>query len=947
METEEKSIRISWIILAVSMCFMWFIFAPLDAYFANIEEYWFSFHDIMPVVLVSFLIALAVMATVFLLINLTHLRLVAFSLITSFLVFFYIQGNYIPRNYGVLNGFEIDWAQYTNLGMASIDLGIVCLVLFIIGLIKFKEKMFEIGKYIALFLIIIQVVTLSVTYIQKVVLANKGNKNNIVVTDKDLLTLSENGDNIVVFLLDTFDVEYMDRIIEENPGKYEEILEDFTWYKDTLSAYPTTKGAIPQILSGIWYENDVPFDDYVAAAYKQSALCKEFKERGYTFDIYTESIFLNKEEGFYNNVIKDSYHLSDHVGFARDLYKLIAFYYMPHQLKKNFFIDTASFDKYKTVSLDDKAYSENTQNFFNTVNEIGFTKTDRGNLFKFYHLDGVHGPFTFGESFKDQEPENYTAETEAKGNMTLLKLVFDQMKAIDVYNSSTIILLADHGHINYSQNPIFMIKNRNESHAFDIADSEMSYEFLPSIFSELSQGHSVGTDFIDALKPENGKRRFLYYSWDNAWDKNYLPGMDEMFSEGKAWDPKSLKSSGRKFIPQEEAKNYKVGDTLSFKAEGNTAQPYCVYGVSWTQPEGTWTDGTESAMRMKLNGKYENLKLSFTAKPFYHEQYVKIIANNNEVGSLVVNDEGNYDLIIPHDYITDNELTLQFQFSTPVHVPTALMLATDERYVALFLKSMTLSSTDQGFDIGNQQAIEPKDYGTIFFYPSELSTQGIKEEGRILLAKGQLQYGPYIALKEGMWQVYVEGNNLETASYHVTADCGKTTIPVYLIEQKNDHLIYYFEIDKEMESVEFLVGCPDDTTISINRVLLSKSDEEMKVQYKDKTIFCATDLLSEGILVDDRIELSGGQKQYGPYIPLQAGIWEVRVDGEGLDKAKYYATANSGVDVLPIETISVASNCIVYRLKLEEDMKDVEFLVCGLGNTPVYVDSVTLSSADN
>lgn len=67
------------------------------------------------------------------------------------------------------------------------------------------------------------------------------------------------------------DARFVTPMLEENPD-YREIFEDFTYYPNTVGAYPFTMMAIPHILSGEWFENQESFWDYNVNAFKNAPL---------------------------------------------------------------------------------------------------------------------------------------------------------------------------------------------------------------------------------------------------------------------------------------------------------------------------------------------------------------------------------------------------------------------------------------------------------------------------------------------------------------------------------------------------------------------------------------------------------------------------------------------------------------------------------------------------
>ena len=54
-----------------------------------------------------------------------------------------------------------------------------------------------------------------------------------------------------------------------------------------------------------------------------------------------------------------------------------------------------------------------------------------------------------------------------------MKKYFDKLRNAGLYDKTDIVILADHGNIGYSQNPIFMVKNANELHEFKISNQKI------------------------------------------------------------------------------------------------------------------------------------------------------------------------------------------------------------------------------------------------------------------------------------------------------------------------------------------------------------------------------------------------------------------------------------------------------------------------------------------
>lgn len=342
---------------------------------------------------------------------------------------------------------------------------------------------------------LVQIVTLLTLVIQDAINLSDNDCDFKVVTDYKMLNLSGNS-NVIVFILDAFDGEYFNYLLDKDYNMYSDVFEDFTYYKDTLGAYPTTKGALPQILTGVWYENEMPYADYVENAYMNNNIYKCFEENAYSVGIYTGRRYLSSNIDKYENVELGTYKIGNKLDFINNLYKMVAFNYAPHQWKKFFFYDSTNFESQKKLASKHSAYSGDVQTFERKLNIDGIAAFEKNNCFRLYHLEGTHAPYTFGENLVTDENIEYTPYDEAAGCCMLVKKYINKLKDLGIYDNTTIVIMADQGGIGYSQSPIYLVKNRNQTHDFKISDIPMSYEYLPNIWTALIDGVMVDETFV-------------------------------------------------------------------------------------------------------------------------------------------------------------------------------------------------------------------------------------------------------------------------------------------------------------------------------------------------------------------------------------------------------------------------------------------------------------------
>ena len=693
-----------------AISFQFCVFAPLEAYFSNAAEFWFRLPHLLPIVLTVFAVVFVVLSAAGLLLGRTKAGACLYSFFLLLAVYFYIQGNFIPRDYGVFNGTEINWDEHSLYGALSIALAVLCMGLWIACnfVLRLKKSLLlKIGRTVSLFLLGIQALTLGTLFVQNNVIQRNGSPDLVVTTDKMFEFSDKN--NILFVLLDTFDASVMNSILEgDEAGFVKDTLRDFTYYPDTVGMYPTTKGALPHILTGVAYENEQPYKDYVRKAYINNPLYNELMKQNYSIGVYASNIFVSPDCDMYENITHGKYGIKSKGEFTGLLYRLVAFNYLPHQLKKNFVVADDEFLKFRTSRGATAApiFSSDVQKFYESVQDSSIAKSDANNVFRFIHLSGIHKPYTFGKNLVTEQEVPYTAKDEALGCMTLLSAFFDKLREAGIYDSSTIVVLADHGNRNYSQNPLFLVKNKNEAHAFTASDARMSYAYIRDLLLSLLQDSSeISEEAIKQLGDKNEVRRFLLYRWDNSWSKQYLPIIDEMLCIGNAAKREDFTETGIRYFGKNvnRQRKYKLGQELQFSTKGSQIwDVYCVKGFSRAELEHTWTDGNEAIMRFKLGSIRHNLCLNMRYFTF-GRQTVRLYANGCLVADYIANGETESNFIIPKECFADkkNELTLRFELPDAVS-PLSLGESDDMRELALAFMSMVISSTKEEFNLKKQ-----------------------------------------------------------------------------------------------------------------------------------------------------------------------------------------------------------------------------------------------------
>lgn len=681
---------------------MLFVFAPLEIYFSNIDEFWFGLTNLLPIIGITFFVIFGLL--IFLLGIIYRKGGLYSKLYCLFLGLFiglYIQGNYIPRDYGVLDGQQIQWDQYDGYGTASIILWSVIVLAVIFMCIKFSEQIYKTGYILCVCILLIQIVTIGILGIQ-----NSKTNIPVVVTEKEEFNLSSNK-NIVVLLLDAYDSYIMRELLEEDYDKYASILNDFTYYPDTSGGYPTTKGSLPFILTGKWYENDVTYQEYVDEGYQETELYDLLLENNYRVDVYTSLTYLGTDTTIFDNVLEGRYSVKNHIDFAKTLYKLVGFNYMPHQIKKEFVIYSGDFEKYKgVVGNKYQPYSENVIKFYEKLQKQGLqTSNDAENSFKFYHLEGAHAPYTFGEDLSENEDEEFTIFDEGKGCLIILNEYLQQLKKLGVYNDTAVIIMADHGQdsdlatTSMNVNPLFMIKGFHETHSFQVSDVAFTYADFQLLLNELVKNNqTIPSSYLEQI--EKSERRFLHYSWDSSWDKEYLPKLDEYKIVGMVYEDSSRIPTGRLYLSKDDEELiqgylFKGNAQIPIQADKEDFQNLVFNGLGDIEltPDGNtyvWTTNNYAYFVVRFDPSFDkNFKfvLSIGGTVGGTRQSVIAFANGEKINDVLVG-ENEIDVNVSNEYIANSMLHLVLYFPDS-YVPAVVDEGTDERRLAYLITGIS------------------------------------------------------------------------------------------------------------------------------------------------------------------------------------------------------------------------------------------------------------------
>lgn len=543
MEKKRTKLKAA-VILSVATCFMFFLYAPLELYFTNKDEFWYDVWVLFPIMFCVFLLFTAICIIGFSVVYKYVQKLFYAAVLFLFILFVcsYVQGNYFIKYLPVFDGRAIDWSLYAGVGrMQSVILWCV-----VTGAVVFlwkklpTERVCQVIQTVSVCMLLLFLVTLSTLCITKQGLESK---TNVCVTTEHEMEMSKD-QNFIILLMDALDGGAFSDMVVGNK-ELEGVFEDFTYYDNTVSAYPHTTYNVPFILSGLWFENQIDSDAYFHKVVTESPFFETLEERGYALGLYEVDLGVDGTTGArFENLGEYTKRVSSYAAFARWQIMLIGLKYAPFDLKRFSFVNPNAFEKLRVLEGDGEPFRDsNNRDFYDMLTQKELQYRD-DKSFKFIHLWGAHPPYEYDKDL-NYLPEGGTLTQSVEACITLSDLYLQKLKEGNVYDNSVVIIIADHGNGEYyeennmNQHPVLLIKGVGERHAFRVDDRPVSFEELQEAYVHLLDGGDGQTVFDG--EPQTGSRRFLWY---DIKDDTHIVEYEQT---GQAGDMNTTKPTGREF----------------------------------------------------------------------------------------------------------------------------------------------------------------------------------------------------------------------------------------------------------------------------------------------------------------------------------------------------------------------------------------------------------------
>lgn len=490
------------------------LLCPLELFNGNQSEFLFGSKDFIFTFLLGFA-AIWLIASLLLSIMPNKIFNALTTLIFAFGILSYIQYIFLNKTLATDDGSAVDWNAIKSETIINSIIWILIFLVIISLPFIIKKAYRKLFYYFSIFAILIQLVAVVSLLFTSRFDSGLDNKYEIL-SDKQYELGNE--ENVIVLILDKYGNLEFDEMLSKDEH-FADCLKDFTYYKDMNSTYAYTTPVFAYIFTGkeglelSHYEKYRHLLDEAWASDESKERFSLIKDAGYERDLFTLDYgHIYVDAKCFEDIFDNMGHIklqTDRGLLFRLFLKTAIFKCSPTIIKPKF--ETMYYSYQGVVNyLDGKPCDYYNYDYYAGLKNNGLYLSDEiKKKFIVEHVSGAHDANidAEGNEYITKEESKEDRENLQKGLMLMLDEYFNQLKSLGVYDSSTVIVMSDHGgeYKNCDPQPIFFIKPANQH--FDnmqVNNAPVSSEdIMPTIM------YHMGIDDYS----EYGKR---IYDWSEA-----------------------------------------------------------------------------------------------------------------------------------------------------------------------------------------------------------------------------------------------------------------------------------------------------------------------------------------------------------------------------------------------------------------------------------------------
>ena len=321
-------------------------------------------------------------------------------------------------------------------------------------------------------------------------------------------------ENLVILVLDSFDQNYLTKLIEEdNEELYK--LDGFRYFSNYSGLFRSTTYGITPLLTGDTFINQEGWEEYLET---NGTYYDDLISQGYDIDVYSGE--WKHVPGYVRdkvrNIIDAKITMKGvRLKAAELLYRLAWSKYLPDYVKCYVWLYGPELEGFERYDSDSVPFDWYNSTFRDGLKQNGVSVSS-GKQFKFIHLYGAHEPYFTGKDLEDVD-ENWDVDSIPQGAIKLATIYIEELKKVGVYDDSTIIITSDHGSTHVPgilSNPILLIKEKGSHGALIESKAPVSEADFGATVVDLLNGDAEYKNEESALTiKEDAVRERKYYGY--------------------------------------------------------------------------------------------------------------------------------------------------------------------------------------------------------------------------------------------------------------------------------------------------------------------------------------------------------------------------------------------------------------------------------------------------
>ncbi len=539
------------------------VVAPLELVASNARDLSFNLNDVAGPVIIAGLVI-----TLILTVLLSLLRKRTFNVAVAFVgaigVASYVQAVFLNGGMPLADGHEVIWSNFTTQMIVS---GVIWLAI-IAAAVTFsllKARQLRTGLLVtATALIIVQAVGVTSLWGPAIAASIDAHAEHqqVVATREGLYSVSSKK-NVVVFVLDTTDTAYVQKLYDEYPETFAP-LTGFTWYRNSVGSMIPTRYGIPSLLFENRIKPEQSASDFFQNWSNASHYLNDINQLGYSVGLYTDNFNWAYTDYMHNRTI--NYHEPrgrgtenqlDVLGALRILYKTALCRDMPWVFKPRFWYYTEDLNMrmrrqvdMDEVDLSSQPYTEDDLKYYQELQHYGLSidNTGQNGSFHFVHLLGSHPPYTLDRNVEPtNDPNKQNVEEQTMGAYRIVAQYIAELKRLGVYENTSFIITADHGEwyltdgdIQKPSAPVIMYKPAGQTaeeaaQPMQISDAPVwHYDILAQTLEDMGADQQTLSNYTTPLDESyEGEVRPRYYL-ETISENNHDAELREFVINGNA-----------------------------------------------------------------------------------------------------------------------------------------------------------------------------------------------------------------------------------------------------------------------------------------------------------------------------------------------------------------------------------------------------------------------------